>query len=291
MVAALLNLGYRRARFIDTKAPDFLELLSTISVALIAQFGMFGDDGSLQGTLATLNIPYSGAGILASAISTDKVISKRLFREAGLSTPDFCVFDPTLDSVDAARLITRELEFPLVTKPVRMGGSYGIRLAVNGDDLVRNLEQSSEFRPLFAETYVPGQDLTVTLLSNCEGRLEVLPVLELRYAPGVSLPTAENLLGPEAVRRQIPAQITAELEQDTQKMALSAFEIIGAHGFGRIDFKLDRDNQLWVLEANLLPFFGPRSDMAFAAAAHGIEYEDLVGRILNTALTRPIGRN
>jgi D-alanine-D-alanine ligase len=181
VVAALRRLGYQFAELLDTGASDFVAQLKKVDVAVNAQFGMYGDDGALHGALATLGIPYAGSGLLASAISTNKVMAKRLFGGAGLPTPSFCSFDPNLHTADAASHIAAELAFPLVTKPVLMGGAYGVLLAQNFGELVENLDRTRQYEPLFAESFVMGQELTVTILADRGGRPEALPVLELSY--------------------------------------------------------------------------------------------------------------
>ena len=173
---SLKRSGYT-CSLIDTESPRFVDEVSRINLAYIAQFGMQGDDGSLQGFLAILGIPYTGSGIAAAAVRANKVISKMIFQANGLLTPRFTDFDPETGPTEEATRIIDLLGLPVIVKPVLLGGSYGVSLSHSTTELIDNISKSLKYAPLFAEQFVAGPEITVGIIDR-----EAPPVIELEYA-------------------------------------------------------------------------------------------------------------
>jgi D-alanine-D-alanine ligase len=241
--------------------------------AFIALHGRFGEDGTVQGALEYLGIPYTGSGVMASALAMDKWRTKLLWRAAGLPTPEYELMSARTDPAGLAA----RLGLPLMVKPAREGSSIGMSkvtaiekispayvLAARYDDVV------------IAERFVEGMELTAAILGD-----EPLPLIRLE--------TPREFYDYEAkyfasdTRYICPCGLTAEQERSVQRMALEAFRVLGCSGWGRVDAMLDRDGKLQLLEVNTIPGMTDHSLVPMAARAKGISFEDLVVRILDTA--------
>jgi D-alanine--D-alanine ligase len=281
-------LGRRRyhAEILDTESPAFLDQVSHIDVAYIAPFGRHGDDGSLQGFLATLGIPYTGSGVTACAISVDKVLSKKILSLNGINTPDSFEVDYGGDLRWQADEIARILGLPLILKPVLEGGSRGICLAESVSQLGGNIERLRHFGRVFAEQHVEGRTLTVGIVGYGMS-LQVLPVHEVEFAGGKSFLDPVSLFKPGMAWTVIPPRITAERASEVEQLALRAHEAIGAYGLSRVDFRLSHEDRAYALEVNTLPAITEMSDLPIAARRVGIDFDGLVENILKTAVNRP----
>jgi D-alanine-D-alanine ligase len=269
--------------------------------------GLRGDarESQVPALLEMLGIPYTGSKVLAHAISLDKAMTKRIWREAGLPTPPFQVFRRDHETLDP-RLI-----FPLFVKPVHEGTGMGI----NGDSVVHDdfsLRRQVRWvietyrQPALVEGYLPDREFTVGLIGNArrqdqdrrrdlydERGYHVFPVLEIdaRVGAGQGLyNAASKAYNPGeggAPLYLCPAEIPASLEAELKELAVRAFEAIDALDVGRVDFRLGVDGRPYLLEINTLPGLNPRvSDLCIMARAEGFHYTDLINEILNLALDR-----
>lgn len=255
---------------------NFIRKLRDIDIAFIVLHGKFGEDGTIQGILDFLNIPYTGSGVIGSAIGMDKIISKSIFVGKGIPTPDYYYEkEPEIDK------IIERLGLPLVIKPRAEGSSVGVKII----DARHKLEKSIKtllrrFKDIYFEKFIPGTIATCGILNEVP-----LPVLEIvpkkrgfydyksKYTKGMT----------EYI---IPARIPEEQYKKTQNFALEAHRAIGASGFSRVDFVLDFDHNPYVLEVNTIPGLLTESNLPLEARAIGLSYDELIYEILKTALIR-----
>jgi D-alanine-D-alanine ligase len=243
--------------------------------AFIVLHGRGGEDGVIQGVLETLELPYTGTGVLGSALAMDKVRSKRLWSGMGLPTPEYILIrgEEDLDTVGA-------LGFPLMVKPVHEGSSIGISRVENAAALQRGWVMARQFdREVLAERWIEGREYTVTILDD-----EALPVIRLEtpheiydYAAKYETDTTGYF---------IPSGLSAAAESGMQELALRAFRALGASGWGRVDIMVDAQGQPWLMEANTVPGMTDHSLVPMAAAAAGMDFPELVWRILCGSLEK-----
>ncbi len=241
--------------------------------AFIIMHGRGGEDGVIQGVLETLQIPYTGSGVLGSALGMDKVRCKRLWSGMGLPTPEYLMIKDE-DSLDMAGA----LGFPLVVKPVHEGSSIGISKATDAESLRRGWVMARQFdHEVLAERWINGEEYTVGILGK-----QALPVIRLE--------TPHEFYDYEAKYRDdstsyhIPCGLSAEAEAGMQEIALRAFRAVGARGWGRVDFMVDADGQPWLMEINTVPGMTSHSLVPMAAGAAGLDFPALVWRILEDSL-------
>jgi D-alanine-D-alanine ligase len=254
-------------------------------VAFVAMHGRDGEDGTVQELLEILGIPYTGSGVLACVRASDKVLTKHLLLEAGLPTPEFFAFNETafreLGAADALAAIEERLDFPIVVKPSSQGSALGIKFAGTAADVPAALVAAFSYDvKVLLERHVAGRDLAVSVLDG-----EPLPVVE-------AVPRTEDFYDFEA-RYEFgvtdfvcPAELPDGGAERTQELAARTYELLGCSGFARIDLMLDESGELFVLEANAVPGLTDTSLLPQAAEAAGIDFDRLVGRILELAFER-----
>jgi D-alanine-D-alanine ligase len=254
-------------------------------VAFIALHGPGGEDGTPQELLEILGIPYTGPGVAACIRCMDKVLAKHLLREAGIPTPDWVAFNSTafreLGAADALEEIEERLGFPLVVKPAAQGSALGVRFAASQDDVPEALVAAFSYDDrVLLERYVAGRELAVSLLDG-----EPLPIVEVRAKE-------EDRFNYEA-RYEIgrteyvcPADLPEGTAASVREAASRAYETLGCAGFARVDLMLDADERPEVIEANAIPGLTDTSLLPMAADAAGLEFEDLIARIVELAVKR-----
>jgi D-alanine-D-alanine ligase len=241
--------------------------------AFIALHGRFGEDGTLQGALESLGVPYTGSGVMASAISMDKWRTKLLWLASGVSTPKYCMLDRT---TDLSRVVS-ELGLPLIVKPAREGSSIGVTKVRSTSELNGAFELAYELDPLvIAEEFVAGQELTAAVLGDT-----ALPLVRIEAPEGKYDYT--NKYFTDEVKYHCPAGISASVEEEIKDVALRAFRVLGCRGWGRADLMLRSDGRFSFLEMNTSPGMTGHSLVPMAARAAGIGFEDLCLRILEMA--------
>jgi D-alanine-D-alanine ligase len=271
-----LDVGADLVRRLKQEAPD---------VAFIALHGSGGEDGTPQELLEILGIPYTGPGVAACIRCMDKVLTKHLLRAAGIPTPDWVAFNSTafreLGAADALADIEARLGFPLVVKPAAQGSALGVGFAASAGDVPEALVAAFSYDDrVLLERHIEGRELAVSLLDS-----EPLPVVEVR-------PKEEDLFNYEA-RYEIgrteylcPADLTAERAGEVQEVARATYEALSCTGFARVDLILDGDSTPQVLEANAIPGLTDTSLLPMAAEAAGLDFEQLVERMIHLALAR-----
>jgi D-alanine-D-alanine ligase len=241
--------------------------------AFIIMHGRGGEDGVIQGILETLRLPYTGSGVLGSALGMDKVRCKRLWSGMGLPTPEYLLMKDE-DSLDMAGA----LGFPLVVKPVHEGSSIGISKAVDAESLRRGWVMARQFDDeVLAERWIEGGEYTVAILDD-----EALPVIRLETPREFYDYEAKYKV--DSTSYHIPCGLSADAEAGMQEIALRAFRAVGASGWGRVDFMVDGKGQPWLMEVNTVPGMTSHSLVPMAAKAAGMDFAELVWRILLDSL-------
>lgn len=278
---ALVSRGYR-AVAIDAMRDVARRLEEAqVEVAFLALHGRYGEDGTIQGLLEMMGIPYTGSGVLASALGMNKIAAKKVARESGVPTPDYVEITREEATIEAAIRVEAELGLPVMLKPVEEGSSLGVFKCKDAVELSACIDTGrAEFGAMFAERFVSGREITVGLLER-DGRLEALPILEL--VPENDFYDFEAKYTKGMTDFILPARLEAEVYAEAQRVAISAFEAIGCRGYARVDMMVDGDGVPWFVEVNTLPGMTELSDLPAQAAAAGISYEDLVETILLTA--------
>jgi len=241
----------------------------------IALHGPGGEDGALQGLLQWLNTPYTGSGILASALAMDKVFSKHLFKAAGIGTPEYMVIEAAGD----AKLAADEFGFPLVVKPAGQGSSVGMSKVFAADELKVAVDLALSFGgPALAERCIVGDESTVAVLQG-----QALPSIRIE-TPRVFYDYRAKYES-DNTRYFCPGTDDAELEQRFHDLAIAAFSVLGCSGWGRVDFMTANDGEPQVLEVNTIPGMTSHSLVPMAAKAAGIDFGELCWRILETSIS------
>jgi D-alanine-D-alanine ligase len=277
VLAALQGQGIKAEAF--DPAQRKLHELEQFDAAFISLHGRFGEDGTMQGALELFGIPYTGSGVMASAIGMDKWRTKLIWRAAGIKTPAFEVVKA--DSDFAA--IEQKLGLPLFVKPANEGSSIGISKVKNVGELKAAYELAAKSDPLvIAEQFVGGGEYTVGILGD-----RALPIV--RIVPANEFYDFEAKYLRDDTQYLCPCGLSAEQEAEIQGEALQAFKAIGGCGWGRVDFLMDENGKHYFLEVNTSPGMTDHSLVPMAAQAAGISFNDLVKQILCIAVEKNVG--
>jgi len=271
---ALLNKGVA-AEALDAR-DDLLDRLRAgrYDRVWIALHGRGGEDGTLQGLLAFLKLPFTGSGVLGSAVGMDKLRTKRLLQGAGLPTPRYCVIRSEADLTEAAE----QLGLPLMVKPSDEGSSIGMSKVERPEQMTEAFRLASQYHcEVFAEEWIRGPEYTAAILHDT-----VLPLVGIQAA-GVFYDYQAKYFSDET-RYLCPSGLPAAREQELAEVARAAFECAGASGWGRVDLMVSPTAGALVLEINTVPGMTSHSLVPMAAAAAGIGFDELVWRILETSL-------
>jgi D-alanine-D-alanine ligase len=252
-----------------TKAPE----LNGTDVIFLALHGGAGEGGTLQALLDLVGLPYTGSGMLGSALAMDKDIAKRLFRQAGVPTPAWVMAPTTVEAV------AREIGFPAVVKPSKQGSTVGLSVVRGGDALEAAIVQA--FRhddEVMVERYVAGRELTVPVLGD-----EALPVGEI-VVRDREIFDYESKYQAGLAEEIFPAALPDAVAAEAQRLALTVHRALKLRGFSRVDFRMDAGYGLWCLEVNTLPGMTAASLFPKGAAAAGIPFPDLCERLCRLAI-------
>lgn len=276
---ALISKGID-AHLFDTGKHSLAELANAgFDRVFIALHGRYGEDGSLQGALELLRIPYTGSGHLASSLAMDKVRTKLIWLQAGLPTPEYMVLD-TNHEFDADSVIAK-LGLPLIVKPPHEGSTLGLTKVTAISDLSGAVELACKHdKSALAESFVSGRELTVPILGSGPNA-RALPVIEI-IAPGGNYDYEHKYLSNQT-KYECPANLDPVLTQHIQDISVQAYLSLGCEGWARADVMLDEKNQPWLLEMNTSPGMTGHSLVPMGALALGMSYADLCVEILTTA--------
>jgi D-alanine-D-alanine ligase len=277
MAQALRNRGFTNVSEIDP-GRDLADILhrQKIEVAVIALHGRYGEDGTVQGLLEYLRIPYTGAGVIGSALAIHKKISKVMFESAGVPTPPWLSAGRDFDPSELAAQVRSELGFPAVAKPVNEGSTIGLSVVSDEAGVAGAQHDALAFdEEVLWEKFVRGTELTVGFLSGA-----ALPVVEIVPKKGLFDYEAKYTKG--MTDYYCPARIPEAVAERVKEVAVKAFLAVACESFGRVDLILEGDTP-WVLEVNTIPGMTETSLVPKAARAAGISYDDAVERILQEA--------
>lgn len=241
--------------------------------AFIVLHGRGGEDGTMQGLLELMSIPYTGSGVMASSLAMDKLKTKQVWLAMGLPTPDFCI----LDSEQSCEQALDSLGLPLIIKPVLEGSSIGMSKVEREEELIPAWKKAQQCGgTVIAEKWVVGEEYTAAILDD-----QVLPMIKLKTSHKFYDYDAKY----EADDTQYicPCGLPEEKEAEFAELTSTAFKAVGASSWGRVDFMLDQDGQPWLIEANTVPGMTSHSLVPMAAKQAGLSFEDLVVRILSLA--------
>lgn len=266
------------AHLFDTGERSLADLAAAgFDRVFVALHGRYGEDGTLQGALELLGLPYTGSGPMASSLAMDKTMTKRVWLQHGLPTPAF----ESLDAQSELRTVPDRLGLPLILKPPHEGSTVGITKVVGYSDMKDAYEQAARFDDnVLAEQFIAGRELTVAVLGT--GRAaRALPVIEI-VAPGGNYDYEHKYFSDET-QYFCPADLPDAVARQVEDIAERAYRALGCAGWGRIDFMLDANHQPWLLEANTSPGMTSHSLVPMAAKAVGMSYAELCVAILSEA--------
>jgi len=242
----------------------------------IALHGRYGEDGTVQGALEVMGIPYTGSGVMASALSMDKWRTKLVWLAAGIPTPRFAIVESSTDPASLAA----DLGLPLIVKPAHEGSTLGLTKVLSAAQIAPAVALAATFDPLvLAEEFIDGQELTASLLGE-----EALPLVRIEAPQGNY--DYRNKYFTDDTKYHCPAGVSAGLEEEIRRVALASFRVLGCSGWGRADVMLRPDGTYSFLEMNTSPGMTGHSLVPIAARAVGLTYPDLCLRILEGAETQ-----
>ena len=271
VLAALKRGGVDAHPFDPAERP--LHDLEGFDRVFIALHGRYGEDGTIQGALELMGIPYTGSGVMAASVGMDKWRTKLLWQAAGITTPQF----ERVDAGSDFAAVEARLGLPLFVKPANEGSSIGISKVKQAGGLRAAYEEAAKHDPLvIAERFVGGGEYTVGILGDT-----VLPVI--RIVPGNEFYDYEAKYLRDDTQYLCPCGLAAEVEKRIRAEALQAFRVLGGQGWGRVDFLMDEAGRHYFLEANMSPGMTDHSLVPMGARAAGIDFDALVLRILELA--------
>jgi D-alanine-D-alanine ligase len=262
-----------RDRSLDALAAERFERV------FIALHGRYGEDGTMQGALELLGIPYTGSGVLASALAMDKWRTKLLWQAAGVPTPPYAMLDRQADF----RAVAARLGLPIMVKPANEGSSIGMSKVRRAEDLEEAFALAANYDDVvIAEKFIEGAELTGGILGET-----ALPLIRLETPRDFYDYQAKYIS--DDTRYILPCGLDAAREREVQALGLAAFRALGCRGWGRVDLMLDRQGQPWFLEVNTSPGMTDHSLVPMAARHAGIPFDELCVRILDMATVTGTG--
>ncbi len=279
VLRALRESGYENVFEIDA-GYDLAEKLTRekAEIAFIALHGRYGEDGTVQGLLEYLKIPYTGSGVLGSAVSMDKAMSKRIFENEGIPSAPYLVFESGM----GVKTISKAVEncgfgFPVVVKPSREGSTIGLSVAKDSESLKKAIKDAFEYDPeIVVEKYIAGKEITVGILDG-----DPLPLVEIVPKSGLFDYKAKYTKG--MTEYFVPARVSRKVTRQSQDIASDVFRVLQCYGFGRVDFIVDKDENLFVLELNSIPGMTDTSLVPMAARETGLSFNRLIEKIIGAA--------
>jgi D-alanine-D-alanine ligase len=253
---------------------------NSLDVAFILLHGPFGEDGTVQGFLDLLGIPYQGSGVLGSAIAMDKNLSKILYRNAGLKVPEW--YMASQEDIENPSKILGQLGLPLVIKPSSQGSSLGMSIARSEEDITEGLKKAFGIdQQVMVEEFISGREITGEVIGNSE--LTALPLVEIIPGDQYEFFDYEAKYKPGASREICPADLEEAITVRAQNYALSAHRALELRGYSRTDMIVNGDD-IYVLETNTIPGMTPTSLLPQGAAAAGLDFPALLDRLIKLAL-------
>jgi D-alanine-D-alanine ligase len=281
---ALQRLGYKNAILVDVQKDIGVKLQEqVVDIAFLALHGTFGEDGCIQGLLEIMGIPYTGSGVLASAMAMNKAVSKNIFVANDIPVaPSEYYSLAELNNGIIGKLAGLKLKFPVMVKPLSEGSSVGMTKVDSQDNLLAAVQAAGKHRDgVMIEEYIKGKAITVGVL-DINKRTVATPILELRTKTEWYDYTAKYTEG--LTEFILPAELDDETTERAQELAVKAHKALGCKGVSRVDFMVSANNIPYILEINTLPGMTNLSDLPAQAKCMGIEYDTLVDILLHSAM-------
>ena len=277
-----------RARGVDAHAFDPAEQpmdelkRQGFALCFIALHGRYGEDGTVQGALELLGIPYTGAGVMTSSMAIDKVMTKRVWLAEGLPTPRYVLLHRSEYTPERVRAIPAALGLPLIVKPVREGSSLGVTKVTSADQMEQALADAAALdADILCEEFIAGDEVTCPVLGT-GGDARALPVIHIVAPEGQY--DYQNKYFTDVTEYRVPCDLPAGEEAAIQQLVLKAYRVLGCRGWGRIDVMIDAaTRQPYLLEINTSPGMTSHSLVPMAAQAAGTDYETLCLQLLASA--------
>ncbi len=247
-------------------------------VVVIALHGPGGEDGTIQGYLELLGVPYTGSKVLASALAMDKAMTKRILRAGSVRTPgDITLTGPS----DPKRRSLNSLELPVVVKPNTQGSTIGMTIVKNEADIEQALDAAFEHDQIvIVEEFISGTEITVPIIGN--DTLEILPIVEIVPKSGFYDYQSKYTAG--ATEEICPARLSPEIAAEVRHLAKLSHELLGCRGMSRTDMIVDKAGLPWVLEVNTIPGMTPLSLLPCSASTAGYSFAELLDRLIDLAV-------
>lgn len=270
------------AHAIDFNKNEFQQLVSNnFDRVFIALHGRGGEDGTIQGALETIGLPYTGSNVLSSALAMDKVRSKAIWRDSGLPTPAAV----ELNNTSNWEQIAEELKLPIMIKPVREGSSVGASKVTQVAGLSSAWEQANQFDDrVMAESWIEGDEYTIPILGD-----SVLPMIKLETKR--EFYDYQAKYEDDDTKYICPCGLDEDREQALGALALQACNALGVSGWSRVDVMIDKANKAWLIEVNTVPGMTSHSLVPMGAKQAGLSFEELVIQILATSLVVPVDKD
>ncbi len=276
---SLIKSGYD-VIFIDTKK-DILSDLRKINLAFLALHGRYGEDGTIQGLLEYMKIPYTGSGVPGSAISINKILSKEILKCKNILTPDYIAidFNENKNFLEIKESIKKKLSFPVIVKPNSEGSTIGINIVYENDKLEYAIRDALKYdNKILVERYIKGRELTVSIIGN---EPVALPIIEIKPKSGFYDYKAKYTKN--MTEYIVPAKLDGTISRQTSNTAVKCHKILQCKSISRVDFILDNNNDAYVIELNTMPGMTATSLVPKAAKAVGIDFDYLIEIILDLA--------
>ncbi|NCD10021.1 MAG: D-alanine--D-alanine ligase [Negativicutes bacterium] len=279
---ALREKGYN-VEAIDLEPDRITEQLNACGATMVfnAVHGLYGEDGCLQGVLEMIGMPYTGSGVLASALAMDKIASKRIFQATEIPTPR-CLILSQEDKQNQKEIILKTFSLPVVVKPASQGSSIGVVIVKQENELPEALETAFSYgKEVLIEEFVIGKELTVAVMAS-QGEVRAFPVINIVPHSGTYDFKSKYTKG--ETEYLVPAPLSEAETKRVQEVAIQAYKVLGCRGVARADLMLDKEGQVFVLELNTVPGMTSTSLVPKAALAVGLSFPDLCEKILLSAV-------
>lgn len=282
---ALIELGYD-ARALDLKTDSVQDIVNYHpDLVFIGLHGKDGEDGTVQGMLEILNLPYTGSGVASSAIGMNKVLTKKIMMYEKIPTAAFTILRKSEVQLDekTKNTLIEDIGMPMVVKPATQGSSIGTYIVRETGNILNALESAFTYdEEILVEKFINGTEVTSTVMGN--DSLEVLPLIEITSVN--EFYDYESKYTPGKCNHIIPARVSEELQQKIGVLSKQVYKAIGCKGYARVDFIIDQDGTPFALEINTLPGMTEMSLVPDAARAAGMSFEELVDKIVKLGMRK-----
>jgi D-alanine-D-alanine ligase len=283
---ALLKLGYE-AGAIDLKTSSVQDIVDyKPDIVFIGLHGEDGEDGTIQGLLEILGVPYTGSDVASSAIGMNKVLTKKLLTYEGIPTAPFTILKKSefKSTESEVQTLLKDLGLPMVIKAATQGSSIGTYIVREEQDILKSIQTAFTYgSEVLAEKFIDGIEVTSTVIGN--DTLEVLPLIEITSAN--EFYDYESKYTPGMCTHIIPARVNDDIQKNIAFLSKQVYRAIGCRGYSRVDFIIDKKGNPFVLEINTLPGMTEMSLVPDAARAAGISFEELVDKIVKLGMETP----